>query len=391
MTRKNNGNVMEEVLELICENGLECLDQAISILINEAMKIERSKVIQADPYERTENRKGYGNGFKDKTLKSRIGKLKLKIPQVRDGIDFYPSSIERGERSERALKLAVAEMYLKGVSTRKVTDVMEILCGFEVTSTQVSRATEELDEVLRKWRNRPLGRTPFVQLDATYEKVRVDGAVRSCAVLIASGVNTDGKRMILGVSVSMSEAEIHWREFLLSLKNRGLHGIVMVTSDDHSGLKSALNSAFPGAAWQRCQVHLQRNATQYVPKKHMRESVAKDIRMIFNAPNKDEAERLLLLVADKYRSKASRLAVWMEENIPDGFTCFELPDSQRRRLRSTNMLERIHKEVNRRTRVATLFPNEAALLRLVSAILMEVSEEWECGRKYLTLEVHQTQ
>jgi len=296
MTRKNNGNVMEEVLELICENGLECLDQAISILINEAMKIERSKVIQADPYERTENRKGYGNGFKDKTLKSRIGKLKLKIPQVRDGIDFYPSSIERGERSERALKLAVAEMYLKGVSTRKVTDVMEILCGFEVTSTQVSRATEELDEVLRKWRNRPLGRTPFVQLDATYEKVRVDGAVRSCAVLIASGVNTDGKRMILGVSVSMSEAEIHWREFLLSLKNRGLHGIVMVTSDDHSGLKSALNSAFPGAAWQRCQVHLQRNATQYVPKKHMRESVAKDIRMIFNAPNKDEAERLLLLL-----------------------------------------------------------------------------------------------
>ncbi len=390
MTRHNDGNVMEEVLELICENGLDGLDRAISIIVNEAMKLERSAALKADPYERSDHRKGYANGFKPKSLKTRIGNLDLQVPQVRGDVAFYPSAIERGIRSERALKLAVAEMYIKGVSTRKVTDVVGKLCGFNITSTQVSRATKELDEELQKWRDRSLGLTPFVQLDASYEKVRVDGSVRSCAVLIASGVNKDGRRMILGVSVSMSEAEIHWRDFMLSLKDRGLHGIILITSDNHEGLKSALNSVFPGAAWQRCQVHLQRNATAYVPKKHMRSVVAADIRSIFNAPNLEEAQRLLSLAVKKYQKTASRLAVWMEDNIPDGFACFQLPEKQRKRLRSTNMLERIHKEIKRRTRVATLFPNEAALLRLVSAILMEVSEEWECGRTYLTLEANQT-
>ena len=371
MTRHNDGNVMEEVLELICENGLDGLDRAISIIVNEAMKLERSAALKADPYERSDHRKGYANGFKPKSLKTRIGNLDLQVPQVRGDVAFYPSAIERGIRSERALKLAVAEMYIKGVSTRKVTDVVGKLCGFNITSTQVSRATKELDEELQKWRDRSLSLTPFVQLDASYEKVRVDGSVRSCAVLIASGVNKDGRRMILGVSVSMSEAEIHWRDFMLSLKDRGLHGIILITSDNHEGLKSALNSVFPGAAWQRCQVHLQRNATAYVPKKHMRSVVAADIRSIFNAPNLEEARRLLSLAVKKYQKTASRLAVWMEDNIPDGFACFLLPEKQR-------------------TRVATLFPNEAALLRLVSAILMEISEEWECGRKYLTLEANQT-
>lgn len=389
MTRQKDVSAMAEVLELICQNGLSGLNQAVSILVNEAMKIERSKALQADPYERSENRLGYANGFKPKTVKARIGKLDLQIPQVRGDVTFYPSAIERGVRSERALKLAIAEMYLKGVSTRKVTAVVGQLCGFDITSTQVSRATKELDAELEKWRNRPLGQTPYVQLDASYEKVRVDGSVRSCAVLIASGITSDGYRSILGVSVSMSEAEIHWRKFLQSLKERGLHGIDMITSDDHEGLKAALKSTFAGSKWQRCQVHLQRNASAYVPKVHMRETVAADIRSIFNAPNLEEAQRLLLLTADKYRSKASRLANWMEDNIPEGFASFSLAEKLRRRLRTTNMLERIHKEIKRRTRVATLFPNEAALLRLVTAILAEVSEEWESGRKYLTLEVDQ--
>jgi len=391
MTRQKDVTAMEEVLELICQSGLDGLNQAIAILINEAMKIERTRAIQADPYERTANRQGYANGFKPKTLKTRIGQLDLQVPQVRGDISFYPSAIERGVRSERALKLAVAEMYLKGVSTRKVTAIVGQLCGFDITSAQVSRATQELDTELEKWRTRPLGVTPFVQLDASYEKVRIDGSVRSCAVLIASGITDEGYRTILGVSVSMSEAEIHWREFLQSLKERGLRGVEMITSDDHEGLKAALNSTFPGSKWQRCQVHLQRNATAYVPKVHMRETVAADIRSIFNAPNLEEAQRLLLLTADKYRSKASRLANWMEDNIPEGFACFDLPKKLRRRLRTTNMLERIHREIKRRTRVATLFPNEAALLRLVTAILAEVSEEWESGRKYLTLEVDQDQ
>lgn len=386
MTRKKDVTAMDEVMELICENGMEGLDQAISILVNQAMIIERARVLQAEPYERTDHRQGYANGFKPKTLKTRIGELNLQVPQVRGDVSFYPSAIERGVRSERALKLAIAEMYLKGVSTRKVTTIVGELCGFDITSTQVSRATQELDTELEKWRCRPLGVTPFVQLDASYEKVRVDGSVRSCAVLIASGVTADGYRTILGLSVSMSEAEIHWRDFLLSLKERGLRGIEIITSDDHEGLKAALRATFPGASWQRCQVHLQRNAMAYVPKVHMRETVAADIRAVFNAPDREEAQRLLQLTAEKYRSEASRLAIWMEDNIPEGFACFNLPLKFRRRLRTTNMLERIHKEIKRRTRVATLFPNEAALLRLITAILAEVSEEWESGRKYLTIE-----
>jgi len=389
MTRRKDVNAMEEVLELICQDGLNGLNQAVSILVNEAMKIERSKALQADPYERSSDRQGYANGFKPKTLNTRIGKLDLQVPQVRGDLTFYPSAIERGIRSERALKLAIAEMYLKGVSTRKVTAVVGQLCGFDITSAQVSRATQELDSELDKWRTRLLGVTPFVQLDASYEKVRVDGSIRSCAVLIASGITDDGFRTILGVSVSMSEAEIHWREFLISLKERGLRGIKMITSDNHEGLKAALKTTFPGSKWQRCQVHLQRNATAYVPKVHMRETVAADIRSIFNAPDIEEAQRLLLLTSEKYRSNASRLAIWMEDNIPEGFACFDLPMKFRRRLRTTNMLERIHKEIKRRTRVATLFPNEAALLRLVTAILAEVSEEWESGQKYLTFEVDQ--
>lgn len=390
MTRKKDVTAMDEVMELICENGMEGLDQAISILVNQAMIIERARVLQAEPYERTDHRQGYANGFKPKTLKTRIGELNLQVPQVRGDVSFYPSAIERGVRSERALKLAIAEMYLKGVSTRKVTTIVGELCGFDITSTQVSRATQELDTELEKWRCRPLGVTPFVQLDASYEKVRVDGSVRSCAVLIASGVTADGYRTILGLSVSMSEAEIHWRDFLLSLKERGLRGIEIITSDDHEGLKAALRATFPGASWQRCQVHLQRNAMAYVPKVHMRETVAADIRAVFNAPDREEAQRLLQLTAEKYRSEASRLAIWMEDNIPEGFACFNLPLKFRRRLRTTNMLERIHKEIKRRTRVATLFPNEAALLRLITAILAEVSEEWESGRKYLTIERDQT-
>jgi len=197
MTRQGNVNVLEEVMELIYENGLERLDQAISIRVNHAMKIERAKVLKAAPYERTIDRRGYSNGFKDKKVKSRIGALHLKIPQVRGDVAFYPTAVERGERSERALKPAIAEMYLKGVSTRKVRAVMEKLCGFDVTSTQVSRATGLLDEELEKWRNRPLDHTPFVQLDARYEKVRHGGSVINCAVLIATGVTFEGQ--LLGV------------------------------------------------------------------------------------------------------------------------------------------------------------------------------------------------
>jgi transposase-like protein len=280
-------------------------------------------------------------------------------------------------------------MYIQGVSTRKVTLILEKLCGLEISSTQVSNAARLLDEELDKWRNRPLSAIPFLQLDARYEKVRQDGVVRSCAVLIATGVTPEGKRTVLGVSVSLSEAEVHWREFLLSLKKRGLHGVRMITSDDHAGLKAARESVFPSVPWQRCQTHLQQNAAPYVPKLSMRKEVANDIRSIFNAPNLMEAERMLEMAVEKYKTTASRLSSWMEMNIPEGLTVFMLPESQRKKLRSTNMVERLNKEIKRRTQVATLFPNEASLLRLVSSILVETSEEWETGRAYLTAEESQ--
>jgi putative transposase len=387
MNDTTEDNPIGHAMEIIIEHGFGGMDQAMSILINEAMKIERAKILQAGAYERTPDRMGRANGYKPKHVRSRLGTLGLQIPQVRDGVEFYPSALEKGERSERALKLSMAQMYIEGVSTRKVSSVLETLCGLNFSSSDVSRATALLDEELEKWRTRPLGKVEYLIIDARYEKVRMNGSVVSCAVLIATGVLADGKRSVLGVSVSMSEAEVHWREFLLALKMRGMHGVELVTSDDHSGLRRALPSALPGVPWQRCQVHLQRNAAAYIPKVEMREEVAADIRSIFNAPDREEAERLLAKTVEKYKAKAGRLAVWMEESLPDGFAVFAMPAHHRRRLRTTNMVERQNREIKRRTRVSGLFPNEASLLRLVSAILMEVSEEWESADKaYLKLE-----
>lgn len=386
MTQRGQDTAIETVFEIINENGLDGLAEAVSILINEAMKIERSAALNARPWERTDCRQGYANGFKDKTLASRLGNLHLKVPQVRGEVEFHPSAIDKGLRSERALKIAMAEMYIQGVSTRKVSAILEKMCGLEVSSTQVSHASKQLDEAFDKWRNRPLGEIEYLQLDARYEKVRQDGVVLSSAVLIATGVMKDGRRSVLGTSVSLSEAEVHWRQFLLSLQKRGLYGMKMITSDDHTGLKSALKSVFPNIPWQRCQVHLQRNAVPYVPRVSMRKEVASDIRSIFNAPNREEANRLLDLTVEKYKVKASKLSSWMETNIPEGLTVFSLPESHRKKIRSTNMVERLNREIKRRTRVAGLFPNEDSLLRLVSSILIEVSEEWETGKRYLTME-----
>jgi transposase-like protein len=359
--------------------------EAVRIMLNEAMKIERSQALQAAPYERNDGRRGYANGFKPKTLQTRLGTMTVDIPQTR-GVDFYPSALEKGVRSERALKLAVAEMYVQGVSTRKVTEVMQQLCGLEVSSTQVSRATQLLDAELSAWRQRPLGEVPYLVLDARYEKMRHGGSVVSCAVLIAVGINPEGHRMLLGVSVSLSEAEVHWREFLASLQDRGLHGIRLVVSDDHAGLKAAREARLAGVPWQRCQFHLQQNAGHYVPRVTMRAELAADLRAVFDSPDRAEADRRLELAVRKYEKAAPKLAAWLSANVPEGLTIFALPPAHWRRLRTSNLLERLNKEIKRRTRVATLFPNEAALLRLVSAILMEISEEWETEKIYLRME-----
>lgn len=381
----SESNPLGQMIQVLDEYGFDGMARAIGILVNEAMKIERSEVLGAQPYERTSERHGYANGFKPKTLNTRVGKVELQVPQTRD-VEFYPKSLERGVRSERALKLAVAEMYVQGVSTRKVTEITQELCGLEVSSSQVSRAAQMLDEELESWRSRPLGKLPYLIIDARYEKVRHGGSVVDCAVLVAVGVLPNGKRTVLGVSAKLSEAEVHWRDFLQSLVDRGLHGVELITSDAHEGLKAARKGVFPGVPWQRCQFHLQQNAVAYVPKISMRFEVAADLRGVFNAPDANEAERLLKIAVEKYRHSAPKLAEWMEKNVPEGLTVFTRPTAHRRRLRTGNMIERLNKEIRRRTRVATLFPNEASLLRLVSAVLAEVDEEWQTGKCYLNTE-----
>jgi transposase-like protein len=242
-----------------------------------------------------------------------------------------------------------------------------------------------LDETLEGWRERPLGEIIYLYLDARYEKVRIDGQIRDVAVLLASGVDRLGKRQVLGVSVSLSEHELHWRTFLQSLVSRGLRGIQLIISDDHAGLRAARLAVFGGIPWQRCQFHLQQNAVAYVPRQAMRKEVAADIRTIFNAPDRATAEVYLKNVVQKYQQSASRLAKWLEHNIHEGLNVFEFPSEHRRRIRTTNGLERVSREIARRTRVVTIFPSETSCLRLISAILMEIDEDWQTGRTYLSL------
>jgi transposase-like protein len=385
MTYRQDFTLPAELMEQVAEQGLEILPELIRIVINAAMQAERSEHLQAGPYQHTEERRGYANGFKTKTMRTRVGEITFAVPQVREG-GFYPQALEKGLRSERALTLALAEMYVQGVSTRKVKAITEQLCGVNINSSAVSRAAVQLDSELTKWRERPLSEYPFLFLDAYYEQVREDGQVRDLAVLVAVGVNPAGKREILGVSVSLSEHEVHWRIFLESLKQRGLGGVQLITSDDHLGLRAARLAVFGGIPWQRCQFHLQQNAQAYVPRKDMLTEVASDIRTIFDAPDRVTAEAYLAKMVEKYSKSASRLSEWLANNIPEGLTVFAFPASFRRLLRTTHGVERLHREVRRRARVVSIFPNPASCLRLVSAILAEISEEWLTGRTYIIFE-----
>jgi putative transposase len=366
---------VDQAVDLIAEHGIDAMAEAFRLLLNEAMKVERAHALGADPHQRTSSRRGHANGFKPKTLDTRLGRLVVSVPQTR-GTGFYPSVLERGIRSERALRLAIAQMYIQGVSTRKVHHVMEKLCGLDVSSAQVSRATALLDEELGRWLQRPLDEIAYLVLDARYEKTRIGCNVLSTGVLIAIGIRPDGRRMILGVSVAASEAETHWREFLFSLQRRGLHGVKYIISDDHAGLKAAVASCLPGVPWQRCQFHLMQNAMHYVPKLDQRKDVAVDLREVFNAPDRPAAQRRLHQLVDKY-AHWPQFSRWIEHNLPEGFTVFCLPAAHRQRLRTTNMLERINREIRRRTRVVEIFPNEDSLLRLVTSLVIEQSDQWE--------------
>ena len=381
-----NDNKISTVISDLCDEGFDGITGAVVTLLNEAMKLDRARHLQVAPYERSDDRQGYANGYKPKTVKSKHGELQLQVPQVRDSEeDFYPNCLEKGIRSERALKASLAEMYIQGVSTRKVKKITESLCGYEVSSSQVSRVTKELDEQFKLWRTRPIGKMVYLIFDARYEKVRHGGHVIDNAVLIGYGIDESGKKHVLGVSVSLSEAEVHWRNFFESLVKRGLHGTELIVSDAHSGLKAARRAVCPSIPWQRCQFHLQQNAQSYVPKLSMKKSVAKDIKDIFNAPNLNEAKRLLQLTVDKYRAKAPKLSDWMENNLIEGFNTFQFPEEHWIRLRTSNLAERINKEIKKRTQIVGIFPNCDSCLRLVTAMLVETDEDWSLQKPYLKM------
>lgn len=379
-TTRIDDTEIEEIMQHLIDNGIEGFPEVMTRIFNLAMLFERELHIGAHRYEHYKERNGYANGFKPKTIKTSIGKLHLSIPQVRGSdSNFYPKSLERGTRIDRALKMAIAEMYVKGVSTRKVQSIFEELCDMDITADQVSSATKELDEELKAWRNRPIGEVKVLLADATYHRARIDRKVISVATFIVSGILADGHRTILAVDSDISEAEVHWRKVLSRLKERGLYGLKLIVSDSHEGLKAARAATFPGVPWQRCQMHLQQNAQAYITKTALKAEVAEDIRSIFNAGSLEEATRLLEKGVEKYSKVQSRLSAWMEENIPEGLTVFSFPPSVRKLLRTNNMEENINRQIKRRTRLIPAFPNVNSLLRLVSAICAEISDEWEAS------------
>jgi len=393
MAQEQN-KAIEQILEVLMENGFEkSVPQVIEILVNTAMLAERETYLNAKPYERTEQRVDVANGFKPKTVKTRFGELNLSIPQTRQS-DFYPRCLEKGIRSERALVATIAEMYIQGVSTKKVTKILEEMCGVEVSSMQVTRCAKQLDSELNTWRNRPLQSFSYLVFDARYENVRCDGTVKKLAVIWAIGITEQGTREVLGVSVSLSEAEIHWRNFMKGLTSRGLTGVKYIVSDDHSGLKAALFSIFPNVIWNRCHTHLARNSQSYISRVSRKNEIGAEIRDILQSPDLETAKFLLDRFMSKWQKLESRLVEWAEINIPEGFNVFSLPRALHKKLRTSNLIERMNQELKRRSTVVRIFPNEDSCLRLMSAIAMEIHEDWSTGRKYfsddLLLELNET-
>ena len=363
------------------------LKEIVERVLQELLEAEMTEHIGAAPYERTQKRTGQRNGYKPRTLRTRVGTLKLLVPQDREGT-FSTRLFARYQRNEKALVLALMEMYVEGVSTRKVKDITEELCGTSFSKSLISSLAGQLDSELGAWRSRPLeGEAyPYLFVDARYEKARTNGRVVSQGVLIVCAVREDGMREILAVEVADTESEATYHELFRSLKRRGLKGVQLVVSDDHEGLKSAVCRHFQGAAHQRCQVHYMRNLLGMVGHAKRKELGA-DLRAIFAAPAREEALRIASSVAKKWRGKGiEKVADHLEEHIEECLTCLAFPESHRRRIRTTNSLERLNQEIKRRTRVVRIFPNRESCLRLVTALAVEVSEEWVTGRRYLDME-----
>lgn len=366
----------------------DMLKSMVRVMIQEVMQEELRQHLGAEEYERTALRTGYRNGYKSRTLNTRLGKLEMEVPQVRGTEPYHPSMFARWQRSERALLVACAEMYFMGVSTRKVGRVLEKMGGFSLSAATVSRVATELDETLQEFRERRLDGTrwPYLIVDARYEKVRHAHRVVSRAVLIVAGVNEEGRREILTWGVHDRESEQTWAEVFGELKRRGLSGVELVVSDGHEGIQAALARAFPQAAWQRCRTHFTRNALCKVSYKR-RDTLAKDLRAVFHFTERELCIQAAREFSHLWEDEAPRVCRQIEEQFEQCLAVMEFPNNHRRRLNSTNMLERLMREVKRRSRVVSIFPNDASCDRLVGSMLLEYHEAWQCERtRYIRIE-----
>jgi putative transposase len=383
---KDHRRLTEEVAQGVLLDDPAFLREIVQRVLQELLEAEMSEHVGAAPYERTTERKGHRNGHKPRTLRTRVGTLNLLVPQDREGT-FSTRLFSRYQRNEKALVLALMEMYVEGVSTRKVKDVTEELCGISFSKSLVSSLAGRLDAELQAWRSRPLEAEayPYLFVDARYEKVRVGHRIVSQGVLIVSAVRApDGLREILGVEVAETESEATYQELFRSLKERGLKGVELVVSDDHEGLKAAVFRHFQGASWQRCQVHYARNLLGMVGYAR-RKDLAAQLRAIFAQASRDTALRLASELADRWGESHPKVAEHVEEHIEECLSCLAFPESHRRRIRTTNGQERLNQEIKRRSRVVRIFPNRQACLRLVTALCVEQSEEWVTGRCYLDM------
>jgi putative transposase len=376
----------KELVQQILIDDPGFLRRIVEKALQQFLEAEITEHIGAAPYERTGSRKGHRNGYKPRKLKTRVGTLDLLVPQDREGA-FSTQLFARYQRNEKALVLALMEMYVEGVSTRKVREVTEELCGTSFSKSLISELAGSLDSELEAWRSRPLEAEayPYVFVDARYEKVRVGGRVVSEGVLVVSAVREDGFREIVAVEVSDTESEATYQELFRSLKGRGLSGVELVVSDDHEGLKAAIRRHFQGASHQRCQVHYARNLLGMVGFGE-RGELAEGLRGVFAAPGRELALRAAEELADRWRKSHPKVAEHLEEHVEECLSCLALPEAHRRRIRTTNGLERFNQEIKRRTRVVRIFPNREACLRLVTALAVEQSEEWVTGRRYLNME-----
>lgn len=362
----------------------EAFSKLLEAILNQVLLAQSTEQLGAEPYERSEDRNAYRNGFRNRELTTRIGSITLKVPRHRNG-DFSTTMFKRYQRSEQALVLAMIEMVINGVSTRKIENITEELCGKSFSKSTVSKLCEQLDPIVSAFRYRPLEKHyPFVIVDAMYIKVREDGRVSSKGLLIATAVNESGHREVIGFQLSDSESETSWGDFFSDLKGRGLSDVDLIASDNHKGLVKAIKKHFQGTTWQRCQTHFSRNVLDKTPKKYQPE-LKKYLRGIYQAKDIAEARRLLSETLETFEVLAPKAMLTLEEGFEDVMAVMNLPEKYRKRLRTTNSIERLNQEVRRRDRVIRIYPNEASVIRLLGSVLIEQDEKWS-SRKYLDMD-----